>query len=133
MGNMVRMGDVRGPLVREGRALIDKAINKGCKKYDDFWVILKAQVDPFLSQEHDAHAVHSVAMIASPEKYRELRGDAVNFTGWLNSICVHVIKGDIVNWITRPKDLPTDGIEMSEQTNERISETAQKLKSPLVY
>jgi len=133
MSNIVKMGDVRSTVAREGKELIHKAINKGCEKYDDFWVILRATVDPFESQRNKAHAVLSRALIVAPEKYRELRGDASNFKGWLNSLCVHVIKGDIVKVITRPKDLPTQGIEMSGDTNENISETARDLKSPLVY
>ncbi len=134
MSQIVTMGDVRSPIAREGRALIDRAINEGCSKgYGDFWVILRAKADPFSSQAMGAHVISSKAMILSPRKYKQLRNGAKKFKGWLDSLCVHIIKGDIVKVITRPKDLPTAGIEMSERTNENISETAKELGSTLVY
>ena len=134
MGKIVTMGDVRGPMAREGRALIDRAINEGCGKgYKDFWVVLRAKADPFKSQMVGAHAIMSKALIITPEKYKELRKDAKKFEGWLDSVCVHIVKGDMVKVITRPKDLPTDGIEMSEVTSENISQTAKDLGSALAY
>ncbi|HDZ39234.1 MAG TPA: hypothetical protein ENH62_13295 [Marinobacter sp.] len=134
MGNIVTMGDVRSPMAKEGRALIDKAINVGCSKgYKDFWVALRARVDPFASEEIGGHVIRSMALILTPGKYRQLRKGAKKFEGWIDSLCVHVVKGDMVEVITRPKDLPTAGIPMSEVTNERISETAQRLNSPLAY
>ena len=134
MSNIVTMGDVRSPMAQEGRALIDKAINVGCGKgYKDFWVVLRAKVDPFASQEVGGDVIRSMALILTPEKYKQLRKGAKKFKGWLDSLCVHVVKGDIIEVITRPKDLPTAGIPMSERTSENISETARRLDSPLVY
>ena len=134
MGKIITMGEVRKPIAVEGRALIDDAINLGCDKgYQDFWVVLRAHVDPFVSQQQGAHAVFSKAIIITPEKYKELRSGAPEFKGWLDSVCVHIVKGDMVEVITRPKDIPTDGIEMSEDTSENVSQTAQDLGSALAY
>ncbi len=134
MGQIVTMGEVRSPIAREGRALIDRAINEGCGKgYKDFWIVLQAKPDPFQSELIGAHVIFSKALILTPRKYKQLRKGGPAFEGWLGSLCVHIVRGDIVKVITRPRDLPTDGIEMSEDTNENISQTAKNLGSPLAY
>jgi len=112
-------GDLRKELSKDLMDSIEKVINDNAQKYDEYYILVHSDWD------HAQPGVLRTKLMLMKERPPAMLG----------TLCVYVNnRKGIANMLhALPQDIPTDGVEMSDEESKGVFDSAKDNDSPIIY